>query len=441
MRHAGMYQTGIRHALNKPTVTDVCDSMKRILRVNRRSFLKQALAAGAAFAFVPRHIFGAEGQPPPSETLGAALIGCGGRGPGTYDGMKKSLEAAGYGVTQLARCDVRWRDTADNKTTYTDFRRVLERSDIDVVAIATPPHWHALITIAAMEAGKDVLCEKPMTRFIAEGRAVVKAAERYGRVFQIGTFGRFGVSKQKDAPLRRKIMTSGLLKNCPGVVLHCGGLKAKEWSGLVNAKPQPIPPNLDWDMYCGPSPLRPYHPHRVGGTHRGYWDYEGGGLSDMSQHALDPVTWMWGKDITAPVEIEASAPPAHHEVCGMWGWVEIKYTDGFTIVLDSNEWGDRWDKRKGRNPAIEDLAPADQEKLKAMPDPEPLLTFGEAVRARKLAGGHAEAAHRTATAIHLANIAIRVGRKIKFDPVKEVIVADNEANRLVNQPMRAPWHL
>ncbi len=274
--------------------------MKRIFRVSRRSFLKQALVAGTAFTFVPRHVFGAEGQPPPSETLGAALIGCGGRGPGTYDTMKKSLEEAGFGVTQLARCDVRWKDTADNKTTYTDFRRVLERTDIDVVAIATPPHWHALISIAAMEAGKDVLCEKPMTRFIAEGRAVVRAAERYGRIFQIGTFGRFGVSKQKEAPLRRKIMTSGLLKTCPGVVIHRGGLKAKEWSGLVNAKPQPIPPNLDWDMYCGPSPLRPYHPHRVGGTHRGYWDYEGGGLADMGQHALDPITWAGARITPLP---------------------------------------------------------------------------------------------------------------------------------------------
>ena len=415
--------------------------MKRIVRVTRRHFLKQTLAAGTAFCIVPRRILGAEGQPPPSETLGAALIGCGGRGPGTFDGMTKSLEAAGFGVKKLAECDVRWRDRADNKTTYTDFRRVLERSDIDVVAIATPPHWHALISIAAMEAGKDVLCEKPMTRFIAEGRAVVNASKRYGRIFQIGTFGRFGVSGQPNARLMRKIMTSGLLKDCPGVVLHRGGLKAKEWSGLVNAKPQPVPANLDWDMYCGPSPLRPYHPHRVGGTHRGYWDYEGGGLADMAQHALDPLTWMWGKDSTAPVAVEAHAPPAHHEVCGMWGWVEMKYADGFTLVLDSGEWGENWQRKRSRNVNLDDLAPADRDKLNALPNPEPLLSFGEAVRTRKPAGGNAEAAHRTISAVHLANIAIRVGRTVRFDPVNEVIIGDEQANRLVNQPMRPPWHL
>ena len=92
----------------------------------------------------------------------------------------------------LARCDVKFKNTADDKTIYTDFRKVLERKDIDVVAIATHPGWHALISIAAMEAGKDVLCEKPMCRFIAEGRAVAEAEKRYGRIFQIGTYGRFG---------------------------------------------------------------------------------------------------------------------------------------------------------------------------------------------------------------------------------------------------------
>jgi myo-inositol 2-dehydrogenase / D-chiro-inositol 1-dehydrogenase len=125
----------------------------------------------------------------------------------------------------------------------------------------------------------------------------------------------------------------------------------------------------------------------------------------------------------------------------MWGWVELKYADGLTLVLDSAEWGDVWEKKKSRGLKLEDLEPEDREKLKAMPDPEPLLNFGQAVRQRKPAGGNAEAAHRTVTIIHLANIAIRVGRKIRFDPVEEVIIGDEEANRLVNPPMRAPWHV
>lgn len=404
--------------------------------VTRRRFLK-GVAAAATITVVPRHVLGGAGFTPPSETVGAALIGVGGRGPGTFG----ELTHWGLKVEKLAECDVRWVGKADNKTRYTDFRRILDRKDIDVVAIATPPHWHALISIAAMESGKDVLCEKPMTRTIAEGRAVVEAEQRYRRIFQVGTFGRFQKSQDKNAILTRKIMKSGLVKSSPAVHLIKGGLKVKEWSGLVNVRPQPVPDWLDWDMYTGPSPMKPYHPHRHGGTHRGYWDYEGGGLTDMGQHALDPLTWMFGKDDTAPVEVEAHAPPAHPEACGMWGWIEVKYADGFTLVFDSGEWGSRYNRRQPREVRLEDLDEASRSQVLALPDPAPLVKFGDAVRTRKLAGGNAEAAHRTVTVLHLANIAIRIGRKIRFDPVTEQVIGDAEANRLVNPPMRAPWHL
>jgi len=286
-----------------------------------------------------------------------------------------------------------------------------------------------------------VMCEKPMTRFIAEGRAVVQAARRFGRIFQVGTFGRYGAANDKGNIQRHKAFMRGLVAKTDMVYHIRGGFKVKEWSGMTVAPPQPVPASLDWDMYCGPSPLRPYHPHRVGGTHRGYWDYEGGGLCDMGQHYLDPFTWTWGKDDTAPVEIEPHAPPAHPEACGMWGWVELKYADGFTLVFDSYEWGEPYERKNSRGISLNDLDEEGRKKIAAMPDPEPLLSFAEAVKARKPAGGNAEAAYRTVTILHLANIAIRVGRKIRFDPLKEVIVGDEEANRLVNQPMRAPWHL
>jgi predicted dehydrogenase len=405
---------------------------------SRRGLLKSSVGAAIGFTIVPRHVLGGAGEVAPSDTFGAALIGCGGRGNGTY-------EAMGLPAKKLAICDVRFVTKADNKTVYTDFRRVLERKDIDVVAIATPPHWHSLISIAAMEAGKDVLCEKPMTRFIAEGRAVVDAEKRYKRIFQVGTFGRFGASQNARNIEIHKIFKSGLLKNCQAVHIARGGLKVKEWSGKVNAPPEPVPAYLDWDMYCGPSPLRPYQRHRYGGTHRGYWDYEGGGLADMGQHHFDPVQWIYAKDDTSPVEVEAYAPPAHPEACGMWGWVELKYADGLTFVMDSTEWPvagqPAYDRKQDREVSLSDLSPEDQEKIKQMPDPEPLVSFAEAVKTRKRAGGNADAANRCAAILHLANIAIRVGRKIRYDPVKEQIVGDEEANRLVNQPMRAPWHL
>ncbi len=405
--------------------------------VSRRRFLQGTAAAAAAFTIVPRHVLGGEGHTPPSEQIGGALIGCGGRGGGTFSDLKKKH---GLPVRQLAKCDVKWLDQADNKTIYTDFRRVLERQDIEVVAIATPPHWHALISIAAMEAGKDVLCEKPMTRTIGEGRAVVEAAKRYGRVFQIGTYGRFGMARRDENRLTRKIMRSGLLDPCPGMYVRRGGFKVKEWSGKLNVPPQPVPAHLDWDLYCGPSPLKPFVPPRHGGTHRWYWDYEGGGLGDMGQHHLDPITYLFGKDVTAPVEIEAHAPPVHPEVSGMWGWVKLRYADGFLLVLESGEWGEPTGLQS-RKVTLADLSPEAQKKLEQMPDPEPLIGFGEAVKTRKPAGGHAEAAHRTACIMHLANIAIRTGRPIRFDPETEQIVGDDEANRLAHPPMRAPWHL
>jgi myo-inositol 2-dehydrogenase / D-chiro-inositol 1-dehydrogenase len=230
--------------------------------VSRRQFLQTSAAGIGAVTIVPRHVVAQspKGELPPSESLGGALIGCGGRGNGTFTGL-------GPAVRRLASCDVKFKDKADDKTIYSDFRKVLERKDIDVVAIATHPGWHALISIAAMEAGKDVLCEKPMCRFIAEGRAVAEAEKRFGRIWQVGTYGRFGANRKI-----RKIFESGLLKQCDTVLIQRGGVKVKQWSGKVKYQVQSVPASLDWDMYCGPAPLRPYQVHRLGGTHRGYWD-------------------------------------------------------------------------------------------------------------------------------------------------------------------------
>ena len=400
--------------------------------VTRRRFLQGSALTAAAVTIVPRHVLG-QGQQAPSETINGALIGCGGRGGGTFGGL-------GNGVQRIADCDVKFKDRADNRKVFTDFRRVLERKDIDVVAIATPPGWHALISIAAMEAGKDVLCEKPMTRTIAEGRAVADAEKRFGRIWQVGTYGRFGGNSRLH-----KISASGLIKKFDTVVIQRGGKKVAQWSGQVKYDVPEVPESLDWDLYCGPSPHRPYNRHRTGGTHRGYWDYEGGGLADMSHHHLDKVAYEYGRDLTAPVEITPYAPPQHPEAVAMWAWCELKYADGFTIVFDSAEWGPRYEKQgernKGENDLLNMLGEADRAKLDAMPDPEPLLGFAEAVKTRKPAGGNAMVSARVATIYHLANLAFRCGRKLRFDPDTEQIVGDEEANRLVNQPMRAPWRL
>ena len=413
-------------------------------KVTRRGFLASSAAAAGGLVVVPRHVLGGQGQVPPSETFGSALIGCGGRGPGTHGDLKSKH---GLATHCLAACDVHLgrarnfqKRAGSSCEVYQDFRRVVERKDIEVVAIGTPPHWHALVSIACMEAGKDVVCEKPATRFVAEGRALADAERRYGRVYQVGTYGRFGMSRNEDNRQMRKLMTSGLLAPCKGRYVHRGGLKVKQWSGRLDVAPREVPGDLDWDLYCGPSPVKPFHPPRHGGTHRWYWDYEGGGLGDMGHHKFDPITWLFGKDGTSAVEIEAHAPPPHPEASCMWGWVKLTYADGFQIVIESGEWGEPTGLKSLR-PTADDLSDADKKKLEALPDPKPCVGFGEAVKTRQKAGGNAEAAHRTVCIMHLANIAIRTGRTIRFDPVKEVVIGDAEANRLAHEPMRAPWHL
>ncbi len=125
----------------------------------------------------------------------------------------------------------------------------------------------------------------------------------------------------------------------------------------------------------------------------------------------------------------------------MWGWVELKYADGLTLVLDSTEWGESYNRKQVREISVDDLSEADRAKLKAMPAPEPLVRFPEAIRTRKRAGGNADVSNRCATLMHLSNTAIRVGRSLKYDPVAQQVIGDEQANRLVNLPMRAPWHL
>ncbi len=414
------------------------------MTTTRRQFLATTATAGA-LAVVPRSVLGGEAATPPSDTVTGALIGNGSRGKGSWWAM---------GIKDcrlLAVCDVDYKHLVPDAKAFklepaqvekvakvTDFRRLMEMKDLDVVCIATPPHWHALICIAAAQAGKDIFCEKPMTKFIAEGRAVVNAVKRYGVVFQIGTFGRFGQARGSGVECR-KIMEHGLLKSLKGVVQR-GTVPLRV--GRVDLAPQPVPPNLDYNMWLGPAPVKPYHPARVHYSNRFYWDYEGGDLTNFGAHRMDPFTWTFAKDNTAPVEAEPYAPPAHDDAVGPWGWVELTYADGLKFVIENGKWGAKYDRPIERTGvSAKDLDEEGRKKLAELPNPEPLVSFAEAIRTRKQAGGNAEAAHRGVTALHLANIAIRVGRKVRFDPVAEQIIGDEAANRLVDQPMREPWHL
>ncbi|HOX38425.1 MAG TPA: Gfo/Idh/MocA family oxidoreductase [Candidatus Brocadiia bacterium] len=427
--------------------------------ISRRRLLGASLKAAATFTIVPRYVLGSASYIPPSENITRGVIGTGSMGIGAHVFENKP----GKAPLTLAVCDVdenhlaeAMRKAARGCDAYRDFRRVLERKDIDVIHVATPPHWHALITIAAAQAGKDVLCEKPMHRFIREGQAVIDALNRYGRVFQIGTYNRFGGFEHVGwSPRLRKICRSGILGK-PLTVRITGAMgfewKVQRHSGIPNPTLEAAPKELDYNMWLGPAPWKPYHRHRVHGSFRGYWDYDGGGLTDMGQHFLDPVQYFLDKDHTSPVEIEAEAPwPVHPDAVGVWGRIVMKYEDGDTIILESGEWGTPREAPdapliegpKGRiYPQNRTDPPGLFELLDKFPEEPRLIPFyNQAIKERKQAGGNAEVSHRSTILLHIANIAIRTGRKLRFDPITQTFPGDDEANRLIDVPMRAPWHL
>ncbi len=404
-------------------------------RISRRRFLGTSAAAAAAVTIVPRRVLGGPGETAPSDTITYGVIGNGGR---KDSGMRrwKCCE-------RIAVCDVdtkRIGGDRDGKSRFTDFRKMLERKDIDAVAIGTPPHWHAIPCIMAAEAGKDIFCEKPMTKFIAEGRAVADAVKRYGVVFQIGTFGRFG--KQNEANRENhKIIQYGLIKDLSDMVVTASG---KNRIGQTALPKQEVPEELDYDFWLGPAPYKPYNKDRVHYKNRFYWDYEGGDLTNFGFHSLDPVQWVIAKDDTSPVKVRPGpAPwPQHPDAVCPFSWTESTYADGLRLVLGGGSIKAAYDRPKKRSSvSVKDLDEAARKRYDELPDPPKLVEFDVAVKTRQQAGGNAESSHRCSALMNLANIAIRLNRTLEYDPVKEEIVGDEEANRFVNIPMRAPWHL
>lgn len=422
---------------------------------DRRDFLKKC-AVGAGALGLPYILpSGALSQPSANEASVRAVIGVGGRGGGLMNEQINKRDS--HNVRLAAICDIdaghlasRLNQAHDAGATdcqgYHDYREILDRGDIDVVVVGTPPHWHSLMTIHACEAGADVYCEKPMNKFIYEGRAMAEAVERYGRVFHIGTFGRYGHRHY------RKLIMSGLLGTPVRVNLVNPkyNFKVRQWSGRPNAKPEDIPPGFDYEMWLGPAPYKPYFEHRTHVSFRGYWDYDGGGFSDMAAHYLDPIIYFMGYDDTGPTEIEAVAPwPSHPDAIGLWESITFTFADGNVIFCNSGEWGE---KAPEAMPFIEGpqgkimqdgkTDPPDLfDQLRDAEEPPEMLDWETALIKREQPGGNAWASHRVASVLHLGNIAIRLGRKLTWDPEKEVFPGDDEAQRFVNVPMRAPWHL
>ena len=392
----------------------------------------------------------------PSDQLTKGIIGVGGIG------RSSSHFSSSEACRLTAVCDVDANhlnsavDAAKSQLhesvkPYRDFRDLINDPNVDVVHIATPPHWHALMSIAAAKAGKDIWCEKPMTRTIGEGKRVEEAVKRNARVFRLNTWFRFkdtfyGLGTEVK-PLK-KLVDSGLL-GWPLTVRISGatGFAWKFfWVGKENLEVQPIPKELDYDLWLGPAPYKPYNIHRTHQTFRGYFDYDGGGLADMGQHYIDPVQYILGKDDDFPVKVEIDAPQQHPDAVGIWRSVTYTYADGCKIILEGEGF-----ESQGKVPYIEGpkgkvykgfecTIPNVQQIINELPDPEERNTdFLECVRTRRQFALNESNGHHSATIVNMGVCALRLNRTLNFDPKTQTFIGDDEANRLIDQPMRGEW--
>ena len=425
---------------------------------NRRNFLK-TLGCVGMFSIVPRNVLGGNGYVAPSDQLTKGIIGTGGIGRSSYHFTSDKQ------CRLVALCDVdsnHLNDAAaaakkrfgETVSTYHNFVDLINDKNVDVVHICTPPHWHGIMSVMAAKAGKDIWCEKPMTRTIGEGRRVKEAVERYNRVFRLNTWFRFtdtfygmGTTVQ---PLK-KLIDSGLL-GWPLKVTVSGatGFAWKfYWVGKENLVPQQVPAELDYDLWLGPAPYKPYNKHRVHETFRGYWDYDGGGLTDMGQHYLDPVQYMLGKDNDLPVKIEVDAPQQHPEAVGTWRKITYTYSDGCQIVLEGEGY-----ESKGDTPYIEGpkgkvykgfrcTIPDVFNKIAEYPDPEPHRTeFIECIRTRQKFALNEQNGFNSCTLVNMGTIGLRLNRQtLEFNSATGLFVNDDAANALIDQPMRSPWKI
>ncbi len=425
--------------------------------MKRREFLK-TMGAASLFTIVPSRVLGGPKHVAPSDQLTKGIIGVGGIGRSSYhftsdercrlvavcDVDKKHLEQA----VNMAK--ERFHDTP---VSYHDFRDLIHDPNVDVVHIATPPHWHALMSVEAAKAGKDIWCEKPMTRTIGEGKRVMEAVKQNNRIFRLNTWFRFtdtfyGLGTTVE-PLK-KLVDSGML-GWPLKVTVSGatGFTWKFfWVGKENLQPEPVPAELDYDMWLGPAPFKPYNVHRTHQTFRGYWDYDGGGLGDMGQHYLDPVQYILGKDNTSPIKVEVDAPQQHPDAIGIWRKITYTYEDGCQIILEGEgfESGDNVPYIEGPKGKVfkgfQCTIPDVMNKLAELPDPAPQNTdFINCIKTRQKFALNEVNGFRSATIVNMAVCALRLNRTLRFDPEKLQFIGDDAANALIDQPMRSPWRL
>ncbi|MFO1512622.1 MAG: Gfo/Idh/MocA family oxidoreductase [Verrucomicrobiota bacterium] len=433
--------------------------MKTSSRLSRRSFIRRTAAttclAAVAPQIVPASVLGANGHTAPSNRITVGFIGTGSHGVGWNLGPYLQHKDAQV----VAVCDVdeshlfRARETVTDRYQNEDcfgtkdFREVLARKDIDAVMISTPDHWHTLISLLAIQAGKDVQCEKP-TLTIHEGRVLSEAVRKHKKVFQTSTEDRSLVEYHRMAELVR----NGRI----GKLQRIEVILPKQPDGPGDATPQPVPAGLDYEMWLGPAPFAPYTRDRVHFNFRWIEDYSGGIICDWGAHLFDTAQWANNTEHSGPVEVEGTGT---YWKGGLYNTVKdydvtYRYANGVLMTCKPGDPSikfigtDGWVGNTGWRGPVQASSKAILES-KIGPDEIHLFTnpkgehddFLQCVRSRKDPYFPVEIGHRVSTVCHLANIAIKVGRKLKWDPVTEQFVGDSTANAMLDRKRRDPWQL
>lgn len=426
------------------------------LRPSRRSFLKVASTSAAALALpqvLPARLLGADA---PSNRITVGFIGTGDHG--TDWNLRRYLTLPEAKV--LVVCDVdgermrhakeivdeqyQSKDCAQTK----DFREVLARKDVDAVMISTPDHWHTLISVMALRAGKDVQCEKP-TLTLDEGKVLIETVRKHRRVFQTST-------EDRSVPVYHRM--AELVRNGRiGKLEKIEVILPKQPNVPGDPTPQPVPPDLDWEMWLGPAPFAPYTKDRVHFNFRWIEDYSGGIICDWGTHLFDTAQWANDTERSGPVEIQGTG---NSWAGGLYNTVKdydvtFRYANGVVMTCKPGNPSikfigtDGWVGNTGWRGDLQ--ASSDTIKNAKLGDGDVRLytnpegehhDFLKCVRSRKDPYFPVDIGHRVASVCHLANIAIKVGRKLKWDPVKEEFVGDDAANQLRQlRPMRQPWTL
>lgn len=427
-------------------------------KISRRTFLKSSGFAGSVMGLTASQYRSAFSAELPSERIRVGMIGVGNQG-----GPKNNLKHFVNNTVAVCDLDQNYLGEAatfvKEKTQRSpmmsdDYRRLLDSRDIDAVVITVPDHWHALMTIDACKAGKDVYCEKPLTLVISEGKPMIEAARKYQRVVQTGSMQRSG----DEFKLAVDLVQSGLLGTVTQVDVNLPGPNWISRAGKPVPDSEP-PQGFDFNRWLGPAPLRSYNKNRCHYLFRFFWDYSGGQQTNFGAHHLDIAQWGLGMDDSGPISVEGTA------VYNANGWYETPdstvinyvYSNGVTLrcrqksETKDTKQGTEFIGDKGRLLVYRGGIEATPKELlkgvdipdiaKSQMSPKHVQNFMDCVKSRKAPVADVAIGHRSATVCHLGNIAVRTKKKIAWDPKTETVVGDAEAAKWTTKEYRKPWSL